>query len=199
MNLYAVPPLDEPALVRDAAAKAMEIMNIRRDLAEREAGRLTFCAAALVEAFRAGGRLFAFGNGGSSTDAADLVRTFTGTSPSPLPAIDLGANPAVLTALANDVGFSEVFARQLDAFARPEDIAVGLSTSGGSQNVLRAFEQARRTGLCTVGLCGGSGGALAESGLVEHLFVVRSDSIHRIQEAQATLSHVLWALVVGGL
>jgi D-sedoheptulose 7-phosphate isomerase len=101
---------------------------------------------------------------------------------------------AVITALSNDVGFDIVFARQLAAQARSGDILVGLSTSGNSRNLLQAFEQARRQGLMTVGLAGGRGGKMAESDCIDHLFVVPSDSIHRIQEAQTTLYHRLWEL-----
>jgi D-sedoheptulose 7-phosphate isomerase len=100
----------------------------------------------------------------------------------------------VLTALANDVSFDVVFARQLAAFARPEDMAFGLSTSGGSSNVLRAFDEARSRGMLTVGLAGYDGGKMRDAGL-DHLFVVPSPSVHRIQEAQTTLYDVLWELV----
>ncbi len=102
---------------------------------------------------------------------------------------------AVLTALANDVGFELVFSRQLIAHAKEGDIAVGFSTSGGSVNVLNAFEEAARRRLLTVGLCGYEGGAMAESGAVAHCLVVRSDSVHRIQEAQDALVLELWSIV----
>ncbi len=101
----------------------------------------------------------------------------------------------MLTALANDVGFELVFARQLIAHARPGDIAIGFSTSGGSVNVLRAFEEARRRGLLTIGLCGYDGGAMAASDDIDHCLVVRSDSVHRIQETQAALIFELWSIV----
>ena len=103
----------------------------------------------------------------------------------------------MVTALSNDVGFEVVFARQLAAFARPGDVAVGLSTSGGSANVLAAFAEARRLGLVTVGFAGYDGGRMAEAaaaGAIDHLFVVPSASVHRIQEAQTTTYHVLWEL-----
>ncbi|BCB77727.1 SIS domain-containing protein [Phytohabitans flavus] len=100
----------------------------------------------------------------------------------------------MLTALSNDVGYDVVFARQLAAFARAGDIAVGLSTSGGSTNVLRAFEEASRRGVLTVGLAGGGGGRMAESDAVDFLFAVPSASVHRVQEGQTTLYHVLWEL-----
>ncbi len=143
-----------------------------------------------------GGRLFAFGNGGSSTDAQAVATTFLHPRPGgrPLPALSLTDDVAVVTALANDVGFDVVFARQLAAFGRPGDIAVGLSTSGNSDNLVRAFEEASRRGLLTIGLAGYQGGKMAELDTIDYLFVVPSSSVHRIQEAQTTVYHVLWEL-----
>lgn len=186
---------------RSTAEKAAEIVALRRRFAEQEGERLAACAAAMADRFAAGGRLFTFGNGGSSTDAADVAQLFLhpprrdGTPARALPAFSLASGVAVLTALANDVGFEVVFARQIGAFARAGDVAFGVSTSGGSENVLRAFEEARRRRLLTVGLAGYDGGRMAESGVVEHLFVVPSASVHRIQETQTTAYHVLWSLV----
>ncbi len=102
---------------------------------------------------------------------------------------------AVLTALANDVGFDLVFSRQLIAHARSGDIAVGFSTSGDSVNVLRGLEEASQRGLLTIGFCGYSGGAMAASAAVAHCLVVRSESVHRIQEAQNALMLELWSMV----
>jgi D-sedoheptulose 7-phosphate isomerase len=116
----------------------------------------------------------------------------------PLPALTLTADVAVLTALGNDVGFDVVFARQLAAMGRPGDIALATSTSGGSENVLRALDEAKRRGILTVGLAGYDGGRMADAGL-DYLFAVPSSSVHRIQEAQTTLYHVLWTLVQDSL
>jgi D-sedoheptulose 7-phosphate isomerase len=147
----------------------------------------------MAERFVAGGRLFVFGNGGSSTDAAGAVALFTHPPSGPaMPARSLVADHAVLTALANDVGFELVFSRQLASAARPEDVAMGLSTSGSSANLLRAFAEARRLGLLTVGVAGYDGGTMAASGTVDHCLVVRSDSVHRIQEAQSAVVFALW-------
>jgi D-sedoheptulose 7-phosphate isomerase len=181
---------------RSTVDKAREIVALREALAERYADRLPECAAAMAASFAAGGRLFAFGNGGSSTDAQDVATTFLAPPPGrrPLPALALTADIAVVTALSNDIGFEVVFARQIAAFGRQGDIAVGLSTSGGSANVLRGFEEASRRGLVTVGLAGYDGGKMAEADTIDHLFVVPSSSVHRIQEAQTTLYHVLWEL-----
>ena len=104
----------------------------------------------------------------------------------------MAANQAVVTALANDVGFDVVFARQLAAHARPPDMAMGFSTSGDSVNVLRALEEASRRGLLTVGFCGYDGGAMAASESIDHCVVVASDSVHRIQEAQDAVVFELW-------
>ena len=153
----------------------------------------------MAQRFAAGGRLFSFGNGGSSTDAESVAGQFLNPSGGgrPLPAMSLTRDVATLTALANDVSFEVVFARPLAASGRAGDIAVGLSTSGGSRNVLRAFVEAHRLGMLTVGLAGYSGGPMAEAaerGEIDFLFVMPSDSVHRIQEAQTTTYHVLWEL-----
>ncbi|MBV8985865.1 MAG: SIS domain-containing protein [Acidimicrobiia bacterium] len=180
--------------VRSTAHKAAEILELRKRVLASSAADLERCAASMAAAFAAGGRLFAFGNGGSSTDAQALVRLFTRPhGGQAVPAVCLTDDVAIVTALANDVGFDNVFARQVSAFARAGDVAVGVSTSGGSENVVRALDAARRLGAITVGLAGYDGGAMA-GGTVDHLFVVPSDSVHRIQEAQTTLYHVLWTL-----
>jgi D-sedoheptulose 7-phosphate isomerase len=181
---------------RSTAEKAAVAGALRATVAEREADRLAACAGAMARSFAGGGKLLAFGNGGSSTDAQDVVTTFMhpGGGARPLPAISLTSDVAVVTALSNDVGFEVVFARQVAAWGRPGDVAMGLSTSGGSANVLRAFEEASRRGLLTVGLAGYDGGKMAEADTIDHLFVVPSSSVHRIQEAQTTVYHVLWEL-----
>lgn len=181
---------------RSTAEKAAEIVALREEVFDLHADRLVDCAEAMAASFAAGHKLFAFGNGGSSTDAQDVVHTFLHPGPPdrPLPALSLTGDIAVLTALSNDVSFDVVYARQIAAFGRPGDIAVGLSTSGGSTNVLRAFDEASRRGLLSVGLAGYDGGQMAEADNIDFLFVVPSTSVHRIQEAQTTLYHVLWEL-----
>jgi D-sedoheptulose 7-phosphate isomerase len=162
---------------------------------------LAVCAARLADAFAAGATLLAFGNGGSSTDAQQVVHTFLDPPPpaDPLPALGLTNDVAVLTALSNDVSFEVVFSRQVRAFGRPGDIAVAISTSGGSQNVLAAIEEADRVGLVTVGLAGYGGGRMAELPALQHLFAVPSSSVHRVQEVQTTLYHVLWEATCAAL
>jgi D-sedoheptulose 7-phosphate isomerase len=181
--------------------KAREIIELRRTVLARDGDRLADCAQQVAAAFGAGGRLMAFGNGGSSTDAQDLASLFLSPSGDarPLPAFGLTNDIAVVTALSNDIGFDAVFARQIGAFGRAGDIAIGLSTSGNSENLLRGFEEASRRGMLTVGIAGYSGGRMAELDFLDHLFVVPSPSVHRIQEAQTTIYHALWELTLGAL
>lgn len=178
--------------------KIREVLALRRQVSAAESARLANCATEMAQRFAAGGRLLTFGNGGSSTDAQDLARLFVWPGPGrgALPALALTNDIAAVTALTNDVGFDVAFARQIAAFGRPNDIAVGLSTSGNSTNLLRAFDQAKRMGMCTVGLAGYDGGKMADLASIDHLFVVRSASVHRVQEAQTTIYHVLWELTV---
>ncbi|MEO3794660.1 SIS domain-containing protein [Nonomuraea sp. B10E15] len=182
-------PLDVRASTEEKARVSLEL---RRRVLDELSTPLAVAAAELAAAFRAGGRLFAFGNGGSSTDAQSVADLCTAHG---LPAVSLTGDTALVTALGNDVGFDVVFARQLAALGGPGDIACALSTSGGSANVLRGLAQARSQGMTTVGFAGSGGGRMAEERLAEHLFVIPSSSVHRIQEAQATLYHVLAELV----
>lgn len=183
-------------LTRSAEAKAAVSSTLRATTVAALAADLDRAAAAMAERFADGGRLFIFGNGGSATDAAGLAALF-GQPPvgRPLPAQSLVAEQAVLTALGNDVGFELVFSRQLIAHGRPGDIAFGVSTSGGSANLLRAFLDGHRIGMLTVGMAGYDGGSMATSGTVDHCLVVRSDSVHRIQETQAAVAVALWTRV----
>jgi D-sedoheptulose 7-phosphate isomerase len=182
-------------------AKTEEIMELRRTVAARESARLASCAQDMAARFTAGGRLFAFGNGGSATDAQQLATVFLnpGAGRTPLPAFALANDTSVVTALCNDIGVDVVFARQLAAFATRDDIAVGLSTSGNSENLLRAFAEASRRGMLSVGLAGYEGGRMAEVDSIDYLFVAPSSSVHRIQEAQTTMYHVLWELTLASM
>ena len=183
-------------LARSAGAKWAQSTDLRtRTLAECDQ-QLHTVAGAMAERFAAGGQLFTFGNGGSATDADGVAQLFTKPPRGqPLPARSLAADQAVLTALSNDIGFDVVFSRQLIAYARSGDIAFGTSTSGNSENLLMAFAEAKKRGMLTVGLAGYDGGRMAASEDLEHCIVVRSDSVHRIQEAQTSVAHALWGLV----
>ena len=182
-------------------AKAGEILELRRVISERDGARLERCAQEAADRFAAGGRLFAFGNGGSATDAQQLATLFLnpGGGARALPAFALANDTSVVTALCNDIGVEVVFARQLAAFGGRNDIAVGLSTSGNSGNLLRAFDEASRRGMLTIGLAGYDGGKMAELDSIDHLFVAPSASVHRIQEAQTTIYQVLWELTLAAL
>jgi D-sedoheptulose 7-phosphate isomerase len=183
-------------LAASARNKATESSTLVLRTLGHEEQRLAAVAAAMVERFQRGGRLFTFGNGGSSTDAASMAALFAAPpSGAPLPARALVSDSAVLTALANDVGFELVFSRQLIAHAKAGDIAVGISTSGDSQNLVCAFGEARKRGLLTIGFAGYDGGEMRRCSDVEHCFVVASDSVHRIQETQGALAFALWSAV----
>jgi D-sedoheptulose 7-phosphate isomerase len=186
---------------RSTVDKAREIIQLRSLVMERDGDRLVAAAEAMAQRFTAGGRLLAFGNGGSSTDAQDMVSLFLSPAADvrSLPALCLASDIAVITAMCNDVGIEVVFSRQLAAFGRANDIAVGLSTSGNSANLLWAFNEASRRGMLTIGISGYDGGKMAELESVDHLFAVPSSSVHRIQEAQTTIYHALWELTLGAL
>ena len=148
-------------------------------------------------ALDADGTLLAFGNGGSATDAADVVADFR-AAPQGWPyrrAIDLAADPAILTALANDIGSEVLFQRQVIAYGGAEDVVLALSTSGDSANVIAALEEGRSRGICTIAIVGYDGGRIASDRLAHHVIVSRSEHIPRIQEAHASAYHVLRELV----
>lgn len=178
--------------------KCREVMQLRRATFESSAEQIVAAGQAMARAFANGAALLAFGNGGSTTDAQDLVAELL-TPPvrdwPSLPAIALTNDIAVVTAVGNDVGFENIYVRQIIAFGRPGDIAFGISTSGNSVNVLMAFEQAKKQGLLTVGLSGYDGGKMLRSTLVDHCINAPSDHIPRIQEAHATAYHALLEVV----
>lgn len=184
------------SLEQSAVAKAEASAELRAATSARMGEQLAQLADIMAARFVGGARLFTFGNGGSSTDAASLAELFARPPwGRPLPARSLVDDSAVVTALGNDVGFDLVFSRQLIAHGAPGDIAVGISTSGSSRNVLTAFAEARTRGMITVGLAGYDGGEMAAAPDLQHCLVVRSDSVHRIQETQAALGFSLWAAV----
>jgi D-sedoheptulose 7-phosphate isomerase len=177
--------------------KMEEVNGMRAAVAASEVGAISEIAAVISERLELGGKLIVFGNGGSATDANDLVADCVAPPPGfeTVPAVSLAAEPANITAIANDVGVEAIFLRQLIAHARPEDAAVGISTSGGSPNILAALAEARKRGLVTVGIVGYDGGRIVGERLADHAVVVRSDYIPRIQEVQASVYHVLRGLV----
>lgn len=183
-------------LAASARAKAHASAALQRSTLAACATRIEQAAAEMARRFAAGGRLYAFGNGGSSTDAATFAALFAQpVRGRALPAMNLAADQAVITALGNDVGFALIFSRQIIAYAGPNDIAVAWSTSGSSVDLTNALTQAARQGLMTIGFAGYGGGEMATSADVGHCFVVESQSVHRIQESQALLGYQLWATV----
>ncbi len=173
-----------------------ESASVKLRFAEENAQRIEMVARRMAEALRQGGKVLFCGNGGSAADAqhlaGELVNRFLRDRDA-LAGIALTTDSSVLTSIGNDAGFEQVFARQVEALARPGDVVVGISTSGNSPNVLRAVETARRRGCLTVALTGGSGGPLARA--ADEAFVVPSGETPRIQEAHITLGHALCALV----
>ncbi|MCW3063209.1 MAG: Phosphoheptose isomerase-like protein [Solirubrobacterales bacterium] len=180
--------------------KADEVGALRTQTLTDNRDALVAAAAAVRACFDAGGKLLAFGNGGSATDAMDAVADFRAAPQGwpARPALDLTEDSGILTALANDIGPEVLFQRQIIAYGRPGDAVLSLSTSGGSANVILALEEARKRGLVTVALVGYDGGRVAAEGLADHVIVTRSQHIPRIQEAQASAYHVLRELVESG-
>jgi D-sedoheptulose 7-phosphate isomerase len=184
-------------LVDDVAAsiqmKVHDDTSLRTRLAREQSEQIGAAALAMRERLSRGGKLILFGNGGSATDANDWAMDCV-LPPSgyrSIPAISLSMEPANITALANDVGVEVIFLRQLLAQAQPQDVAIGISTSGGSRNIVMALEGARKRNLLTVALLGNDGGEVYRRGLADHPIIVRSDYIPRIQEVQASAYHVL--------
>ena len=170
--------------------------EVKRRFVREHADRIVEVARLIARAFKEGHKVLLFGNGGSSTDASHIAAEFVGRyhrDRSPLPAIALGTDMAALTSIANDYDYAEIFARQVRAHGQKGDIAIAISTSGNSPNVLRGVEIARVIGLITVGWTGGKGGKLVS--LVDHCFVVPSTVTARIQESHITLGHVLCELI----
>ena len=180
-------------MTRDILRKNIErSMEVHGKLLETCLPAMTAAADALVSAYRAGHKALFFGNGGSATDAQHLAGEFLGRylrERSPLPALALADNTAAVTAIANDYGYDRVFSRQLQALAAAGDVAIAISTSGNSQNVVEAVTCARKLGLYTIGLTGSSGGRLR--GLVDALIAVPSDETPRIQECHILIGHAL--------
>lgn len=174
-------------------SKASDAARLRALVAEEELSAIADATVAMRRELGLGGKLLLFGNGGSATDANDwaLDCVLPAAGSKPVPAISLAMEPACITAIANDVGTDVIFLRQLIAQSKPRDIAVALSTSGGSTNVLLALAAARKRGMLTVALLGYDGGEIARKGLADHIIVVRSDYIPRIQEVQGTIYHLI--------
>jgi D-sedoheptulose 7-phosphate isomerase len=188
----------EAALLPSIEEKARDSRETNARFFAAEAATLFAAAKTVADVYRRGGRLFSMGNGGSSCDAShvavEFVHPITAGRPA-LAAINLVADIAMISAVGNDVGFDQVFVRQVIAQARAGDGLIGISTSGNSANLLAAFAKAKEMGLATIGLTGGDGGKMRMGGVVDHCLVVPTTSIHRIQECHVVAYHILWDLV----
>ena len=173
-----------------------ESARVKIAFAHENAGRIKAVVDLIVQAFRSGRKVILFGNGGSATDAshiaAEFVNRFLMDRP-PLPAIALNTDPAVVTSISNDFGFDQIFSKQLAALGQEGDVVIGISTSGNSPNVLKALEVAKKNGMRSVVLTGGTGGKMAN--LADHTFIVPTKHTPHIQETHITLGHVLCQLV----
>ncbi|MCP9473896.1 MAG: D-sedoheptulose 7-phosphate isomerase [Nitrospira sp.] len=185
------------ATLKDSALSAFgDSARVKEQFARDHADRIAQVGGLMADAFRQGNKVLLFGNGGSATDAAHIAAEFVGRymrNRRPLPAIALATDIAAITCIANDFGYEELFARQVRAHGRKGDVAIAISTSGNSPNVLKGVEAARECGLITVAWTGAKGGKLA--GMVDYPFIVPSTVTSRIQESHITLGHVLCELV----
>jgi D-sedoheptulose 7-phosphate isomerase len=177
---------------RSALVKAYEVSALRAQTLTENAPALIATAGQLRVRLERGGALLALGNGGSATDAMDAVADFRAGG---WAAIDLTEDPAILTAIANDIGTEAMFSRQVIAYGSEADALLALSTSGNSRNVIHALGEARRRGLMTIAMVGYDGGRIAGEQLADRVIITRSEHIPRIQEAQASAYHALRELV----
>ena len=179
---------------RSIISKSQDICALRKVVVNTSAAAIAEAGKQMRARIDRGGRLLAFGNGGSATDAQDAVADCMTPQVHgwrPIPALALTADVGVVTAVANDVGFDHVSARQLQAFGTPHDIALGISTSGNSRSIISGFEAARNRGMLTIALSGNDGGLLARSPAVDICLTAPNDYTPRIQEAHATIWHAM--------
>ena len=186
------------ALLESVRQKAGDSLDTKRTFFVDNGAAVVEVARGIAGMYQRKGRLFCMGNGGSSCDAAHIAVEFlhpiTAGRPA-LTAINLVADTAMMTAVGNDVGFEHIFVRQIIAQGQRGDALIGVSTSGNSANLLAAFAKAKEMGVLTIGLSGYDGGRMATSTDLDHCLVVRSESIHRIQETHVAIYHILWDLV----
>jgi D-sedoheptulose 7-phosphate isomerase len=187
-----------PALLESIRQKALDSVEVKQRFFAESGSAVVEVAEALAGVYRRNGRLLSMGNGGSSCDAAHFAVEFlhpvTAGRPA-LTAINLACDMAMVSAVGNDVGFAHIFVRQVIAHMGPKDGLVGFSTSGNSENLLAAFATAKGLGATTIGFAGYDGGKMGRSPDIDHCLVVRSESIHRIQEVHVAIYHILWDLV----
>ncbi len=185
-------------LLESVQLKSQDSRQVIKTFFDTQGDKVVATAEAIAAIYQRKGRLFTMGNGGSSCDAAHIAVEFlhpVTTGRPALPAVNLAVDQAMMTAVGNDVGFNHIFVRQLLAQGEAGDGVIGVSTSGNSENIMRAFGKAKEMGLTTIGLTGGVGGAMATSSAVEYCLIVPTESIHRIQECHVLIYHILWDLV----
>jgi D-sedoheptulose 7-phosphate isomerase len=184
------------AILANAQQEIQGSIAVQAELAKGGVKEIVQAGRAIADCLQAGGKLIAFGNGGSAADAQHIAAEFVGryrVERKALAAIALTTDSSALTAIGNDFGFEEIFSRQLEAIGKPGDVALAISTSGNSPNVLRALETAKKLGMSTIGLSGRSGGKMRACAAV--CLCVPSDSVPRIQEAHTLIIHILSGIV----
>ncbi len=174
----------------------LESAEVKRVFAEQSADQIALVTERIIAALKQGRKILLFGNGGSATDASHLAAELVGRyakNRKALPAVALTTDMSVITSTGNDLDFSQIFSRQIEALGQKGDIAIAISTSGKSPNVLKGVEAARAIGMTTIGFTGGDGGPLAKR--VDHVFIIPSKVTARIQETHITLGHVICGLI----
>jgi len=196
----------EPADLREELRfslleKTRESVQVKQSFFEENQDKVLDAAMSIARSYHRGGKLLVCGNGGSATDAQHVAVEFMHpitVGRKALPAICLSNDMAMVTAVSNDVGFADVYVRQIIALGQQGDVLLGISTSGNSENLLHAFDTAQLMGLTTIGFAGNGGGKMEElsaNGLLDICLSVATPSIHRIQETHVTLYHIIWDLV----
>ncbi len=191
------PELENQALLESVKQKSEHSVSVKQQFFQQNADAIIATAKAIANVYINQGRMLSMGNGGSSCDAAHFAVEFQHpitTGRPALPALNLTMDNAMISAVANDVGSTHIFVRQLEAHGKNNDGLIGFSTSGNSSNLMAAYEKAKDIGLTTFGLAGGDGGEMKSSQLVDHCLVVKTDSIHRVQEVHVATYHILWDL-----
>ena len=184
------------AVRKQIASRLRESAGVKEEIARKSAGEIKAIAELIIGAYRNGGKVVLFGNGGSAADAQHIAAELVGKfllKRQAFPAIALTTNSSILTSIANDDSYDEVFSRQVAALVTERDVVIGISTSGDSVNVVKAVEMAKQRGTKTVGLTGGKGGKLAE--VADLVLTVPSRSTPRIQEAHITVGHIICEIV----
>lgn len=196
-NTPSNPAVLNHALLDSIDKKIAEHQRVVATFFSSHAQAMVKCAQAIADVYNRKGQLFTMGNGGSSSDAAHIAVEFlhpVTTGRPALPAYDLSCDKTLMTAIANDVGYQHVYARQVANLVNKNDALIAVSTSGNSENLIRALKQAQQIGATTIALAGGTGGEMARLSL-DHCLIVDSTSIHRVQECHVAIYHVLWDLV----